>query len=102
MRKTEQKKFQKILTDTKHELLVKAQQTLAGDMQVDPDDIADEIDAASSDSQLAFIGRLRERERMLIEKIDEALARIGDGTDPFHRSFFERAVWPVQEDSSAE
>ena len=34
----------------------------------------------SSESGLAFVGRLRERERMLIQKIDAALAKIDAGT----------------------
>ena len=61
-------------------LLANAQRAVTGDIHVDPDDYADEIDSASSDSNLAFIGRLRERERVLIQKIDSALLRIDEGT----------------------
>ena len=80
MRKTEQKKFHKILSEMRGTLLANAQRAVTGDIHVDPDDSADEIDSASSDSNLAFIGRLRERERVLIQKIDGALLRIDEGT----------------------
>ena len=80
MRKTEQKKFQKMLLSQKDSLVAAAQRAVAGDIHLDPDDFPDEIDSASSDSNLAFIGRLRERERALIQKIDQALGRIDEGT----------------------
>jgi DnaK suppressor protein len=53
---------------------------MSGDIHLDPDDFPDEIDSASSESGLAFIGRLRERERVLIQKIDKALRKIQEGT----------------------
>ena len=80
MRKTDQKKFHKILVDMKDGLVANAQRAVAGDVHLDPDDFPDEIDSASSDANLAFIGRLRERERALIQKIDQALGRIGEGS----------------------
>ena len=80
MRKTEQKKFIKDLVATKEKLLANAKRALSGDVHLDPDDFPDEIDSASSESGLAFVGRLRERERMLIQKIDAALAKIDAGT----------------------
>jgi DnaK suppressor protein len=64
----------------KKELLDNAKRTISGDIHLDPDDFPDEIDSASSESELAFIGRLRERERALIQKIDKALLKIKDGS----------------------
>lgn len=79
MRKTDQKKFIKLLNEQRSELLTNARRAVSGDIHLDPDDFPDEIDSASSESGLAFIGRLRERERQLIQKIDSALAKIEEG-----------------------
>ncbi len=80
MRKTEQKRFQKILNENRKELTRNARRALTGDMNLNPDDFPDEIDSASSDSNLSFIGRLRERERVLLQKIELALEKIDEGT----------------------
>ena len=80
MRKSDQKKFVEILEQNKAELLANAKRAMTGDIHLDPNDFPDEIDTASSESGLAFIGRLRERERSLISKIDQALEKIEDGT----------------------
>ena len=72
-------KFKKILEEQRDELMGNAQRTLSGDIHLDPDDFPDEIDAASSEMNLAFQGRLRERERGLISKIEQALQKIEDG-----------------------
>ena len=76
MRKSDQRKFIKALNETKDKLVVNARKALTGDVHLDPDDFADEIDSASSESGLAFVGRLRERERALLEKIEASLAKI--------------------------
>ena len=80
MRKTDQKRFQKILNENRAELTRNARRALTGDMNLNPDDFPDEIDSASSDSNLSFIGRLRERERVLLQKIELALEKIDEGT----------------------
>ena len=80
MKKSEQKKFLKILNENRRKLIEKARRAMSGDIHLDPNDFPDEIDTASSESGLAFIGRLRERERVLIQKIDIALEKIEDGT----------------------
>ncbi len=80
MRKNDQKKFLKILNAARQGLLDNARRATTGDIHLDPDDFADEIDSASSESGLAFIGRLRERERQLIQKIDLSIRKIENGT----------------------
>ena len=80
MKKSEQKKFMKVLQESREKLIENAKRALTGDVHLDPNDFPDEIDTASSESGLAFIGRLRERERVLIQKIDTALQKIEDGT----------------------
>lgn len=72
-------KFKKMLEAQRAELMGNAMKTLSGDIHLDPDDFPDEIDAASSEMNLAFQGRLRERERGLIGKIEQALKKIEDG-----------------------
>lgn len=76
MRKRDLDKFRKLLTAQRELLIENARRALAGDIHLDPDDFPDEMDAASSEINLAFLGRLRERERGLITKIDQALAKI--------------------------
>jgi len=72
-------RFKKILEAQRDELLGNAQKTITGEIHLDPDDFPDEIDAASSEMNLAFQGRLRERERGLIGKIQSALRKIEEG-----------------------
>jgi len=79
VRKTDQKRFIKVLNESKQQLLENARRAMRGDIHLDPDDFPDEIDTASSESGLAFIGRLRERERVLIRKIEGALRKIDEG-----------------------
>ncbi|MEZ4332939.1 MAG: RNA polymerase-binding protein DksA [Myxococcota bacterium] len=79
MKKRDMMRFKKILEAQREELLGNAQKTITGDIHLDPDDFPDEIDAASSEMTLAFQGRLRERERGLIAKIDQALRKIEEG-----------------------
>jgi len=76
VRKRDLDKFRKLLQSQRELLLENARRALAGDIHLDPDAFPDEMDAASSEINLAFLGRLRERERHLISKIDEALAKI--------------------------
>jgi DnaK suppressor protein len=79
VRKRDLDKFKKILSAQREKLLGNVQKALKGDVHLDPDDFPDEIDTASSEVGLAFIGRLRERERGLLNKIDGALRKIADG-----------------------
>lgn len=80
MKKTDQKKFQKMLMEQREKLIANARRAVQGDIHLDPDDFSDEIDSASSESGLAFVGRLRERERALLQKIEASLAKIEAGT----------------------
>ncbi len=80
MRKSEQKRFLKLLNEAKQGLVDNARRAMTGDVHLDPDDFADEIDSASSESGLAFIGRLREREQQLLQKIELSISKIENGT----------------------
>ena len=79
MRKRELEKFKKILTEQRAQLMGNVKKAVSGDIHLDPDDFPDEIDSASSEVTLAFQGRLRERERGLLSKIEGALEKIEDG-----------------------
>ena len=79
MRKRDQQRFKKILLAQREQIAGNAKKALSGDIHLDPDDFPDEIDTASSEVNLAFTGRLRERERGLLGKIDAALAKIEAG-----------------------
>jgi DnaK suppressor protein len=79
LRKRDLDRFRKILLEQRDRVLANAQRALGGDMNLDPDDFPDEIDTASSEVGLAFIGRLRERERGLMNKILAALEKIDSG-----------------------
>ena len=76
----ELERFRGILEEKRGELLRNARRTLAADMALATDDLADEIDLASSDSLQSFTFRLRGREKTFLTKIDHALAKIDDGS----------------------
>jgi DnaK suppressor protein len=79
LRKRDLDKFRKLLVEQREQLLGNARKAVSGDIHLDPDDFPDEIDTASSEMNLAFMGRLRERERGLLAKIDGALQKMEDG-----------------------
>jgi DnaK suppressor protein len=80
LNKRDTTRFKKLLSEQRDELLGNARRSLSGDIHVDPDDFPDEMDSASSEVNLQFTGRLREREQGLITKIDAALVKIEEGS----------------------
>jgi DnaK suppressor protein len=79
LNKRDLQRFKKLLLEQRDQLQGNAKKTLSGDIHVDPDDFPDEMDIASSEVNLQFAGRLREREQGLLSKIDAALKKIEDG-----------------------
>ena len=79
MNKRDRERFKKLLIKQRTQLQGNQKRALTGDIHVDPDDFPDEIDTASSEVNLQFTGRLREREQGLLTKIDQALAKIESG-----------------------
>lgn len=75
--KTEE--FRTLLEGERSKLFANARRTLTQDMTIDQDDLADEMDHATSDYNQALAFRLRGRERHLMTKIDEAIERLGEG-----------------------
>ena len=49
------------------------------ELAVSPDDLPDETDLAASEVNQNLVFKLRDRERLLLMKIDEALARVEEG-----------------------
>lgn len=79
MKKTDLKRFKKILDEKRATLIENAKKSLADDMTLDTNDLPDEMDLASSEYIQSFTFRLRGRERSFIDKIDKALKKIEAG-----------------------
>lgn len=71
--------FRQYMNDALHDILRKGEETIE-DMTDTVEVYADPADRATAESDRAFTLRLRDRERKLIRKIQEALERIEDGT----------------------
>ncbi len=78
--KKELGKFKELLEEKRHAVLERARKTLTEDMTLDTNDLADEMDLASSEYIQSFEFRLRGREKSLLAKVDLALKKIEDGT----------------------
>ncbi len=74
--------FKAILLGRREELLTDALKTVEGmsEMKEGKERYPDPMDRASLESDRNFLLRIRDRERKLIQKIDEALKRVADGT----------------------
>lgn len=73
-------KFRKILLEEKERLVLNSKNALRTELALSPDDLPDETDLAASEVNQNLIFRLRDRERQLIQKIDDALGRMEEGT----------------------
>ena len=79
MNERQREYFRKKLLDWKEEILKEAKETLQH-LQDENQNHPDLADRASSETDRAIELRARDRQRKLIAKIEEALARIDDGT----------------------
>lgn len=73
------KHFRKILQSRLDDLVGEAHSTMTN-LSEGEETFADPTDRAAAESDLNFVLRIRDRERRLIQKIQEALDRIEDGT----------------------
>jgi DnaK suppressor protein len=71
--------FRKLLNERREELIVEASRTVDG-MGEMREQFPDPTDRASLEGNRNLTLRIRDRERKLITKIDEALGRIEDGS----------------------
>ncbi len=80
MRQRDLKLFRKLLDQRKTEILNEAERAV-GSMNNGTDEaFADPTDRATLESDRNFLLRMRDRERKLLGKIEEAYARIEDGS----------------------
>lgn len=73
-------KFRRILIAEKERLLNISKESIKNDLNISPDDLPDEADLAASEINQSLTFELRNRERVMIAKIETALAKIQDGT----------------------
>jgi len=73
MRKRDLERCRAILLAQRERILANADRVLSCELELDPDDFPDEMDAALAESSLSFTGRMRERERGLLNKIEKTL-----------------------------
>ena len=78
MKKKELARFSQKLIEEKSRLLNHSEKK--DDLQMSHDDLADEVDLASSELNQSMSLRIRDRERELVLRIEEALAKIEEGT----------------------
>ena len=72
--------FKTVLTERKNSLLEQANQTVVREVTNEQGHLSDYADIATVETDRTFHHRIRDRERKLIKKIDQALKRIEDGT----------------------
>lgn len=80
MRQRDIKIFRRLLEERRQEIFAEAERAV-GSMNGEPEEgYADPTDRASLESDRFFLLRMRDRERKLLAKIDEAFARLDDGS----------------------
>lgn len=79
MNKKEMKRFKEILLERKEQISQAVTHTREEGMGVDPDDLPDEVDQASTEAGQQLNLRLRDRENTLYRKIEKALRKIEEG-----------------------
>jgi DnaK suppressor protein len=80
MKKKDMEKFAARLRDEKAKVLNHTEKNKHDDLTLSSDDLADEVDLASSELNQGMALRLRDRERLLLQKIEVALSKIDAGT----------------------
>ena len=73
-------RYRKVLLEEKQRLLNNSKNAIRQELTLSPDDLPDETDLAASEISQNLIFKLRDRERQLLVKIDEALGRMDEGT----------------------
>ena len=79
MRQRDLKLFRRLLEGRKRDILSEAERALGSMNQKSEEAYADPTDRASLESDRNLVLRMRDRERKLLTKIDEAFARIDSG-----------------------
>ena len=79
MKKKDLDRFKKMMQERKVEILEQVKDTKEQGMGVDAAELADEVDLASSEADQSLNMRLRDRERVLLRKIEKAIKKIEQG-----------------------
>lgn len=72
--------FFKSLFEQQRSMIIESRSLIDTDIQIQQDDLADEVDATSSELVATMKIRLRNREVLFLKKIDESLRKIQAGT----------------------
>jgi len=80
MRQRDLELFRKLLQERKREILDEAGRAVGAMNNGSEEAFADPTDRAALESDRNFLLRMRDRDRKLLSKIEEAVARIEDGT----------------------
>jgi DnaK suppressor protein len=73
-------RFRRTLLEEKQRILNNSQNAIKHELALSTDDLADETDLTVSEMNQNLMFKLRDRERQLLSKIDQALAKVDDGT----------------------
>lgn len=79
MNKKDVARFKKLLLERKKALVDSAESTLEEGISFDQAELPDEVDLASSEAGQSLNLRLRDRELVLLKKIDKTLKKMDDG-----------------------
>lgn len=71
--------FKKALLDQKTILLNEANKTVESELDVKEEELADTVDRSTVETERNFTLRLRDRERKLLKKVEDALDRLEKG-----------------------
>lgn len=80
MDREKREQFKELLHGKLEELLSGAEKAVVGMSDANEDNFPDPTDRASHETDRNFLLRVKDRERRLISKINEALQKIEDGT----------------------
>ena len=78
MNKKELKELRTVLEKMRDDLLVQAEKTREQGLGLDVEDLPDEVDLASSETDQSMNLHLRDREKILLNKIEKAIERMGE------------------------
>ena len=79
MKKKNVERFKKLLLERKNAIIQSAETTRESAMAVEQADLPDEVDMATSETGQALNLRLRDRELILLKKIDKTITKIDEG-----------------------
>lgn len=80
MRQRDLKVFRRLLEERKRDILSEAERAVGTMNRPAEEALADPTDRASLETDRIFLLRMKDRERKLLGKIDEAFARLHDGS----------------------